>query len=112
LPLEDDAGSTRFISKVYHDHDFRTTMTMVEPNTRGAFRGIGVKHSVVDGVQRVSFDAMTLRESEGFRELWEIDFPVGNLSPRRQSFEFGWINVDEQNRMDPSSSKLSDGAGR
>jgi hypothetical protein len=45
LPLEGDAGSARFIRKVYHDFQ----MTMVEPNIWGAFRGIRVKYSVVDG---------------------------------------------------------------
>jgi hypothetical protein len=50
LPLEDEAGSARFIRKVYHDHDFRMTMTMVVPNIWEAFRGIGVKYSAVDGV--------------------------------------------------------------
>jgi hypothetical protein len=43
-------------------------MTMIEPNIWGAFRSIGVKYSVVYGFQRVSFDEMTLRESEGFKE--------------------------------------------
>jgi hypothetical protein len=81
LPLEDDAGSARFIRKVYHD--FR--VTMIELNIWGAFRGIGVECSAGNGIQRVSFDEMTLRESEGVKELWEVDFPVGNLSPRRQS---------------------------
>jgi hypothetical protein len=66
LPLENDARTPRFIRKVYHD--FRMAMTMIEPNIWGAFRGIGVKYSVVYGVQRVSFDEMTLRESEGFKE--------------------------------------------
>jgi hypothetical protein len=91
LPLGDDAGSARFIRKMYHD--FR--MTMIEPNIWGAFRGIGVKYSVVDRVQRVSFDEMILRESEGFKELWDIDFPLAKLSPRRQSCTFGWINEPE-----------------
>jgi hypothetical protein len=85
---------------------------MIEPNIWGPVRGIGVKYLVVDGVQRVSFDGMTLRESEGFKELWDIDFPLANLSPRRQSCKFGWIKEPEQNGMDPSSSNLSDGAGR
>jgi hypothetical protein len=49
LPLEDNAGSTRFIGKLYHD--FR--ITRIEPNIWGAFRGIGVKYSVVSGFQRV-----------------------------------------------------------
>jgi hypothetical protein len=110
LPLENEAGKARFITKVYHD--FQMTMTMVEPNIWGAFPGIGVKYSIVYGVQRVSLDEMIRRESEGFKELWDSDFPVGNLSPRRQSCKFGWINGLEQNGMDPSSSNFSDGAGR
>jgi hypothetical protein len=80
LSLEDDAGSPRFIRKVYHDHDSR--MTTIEPNIWRAFRSIGVRYSVVDGVQRVSFDEMTLRESEGFKELWDIDCSLETLSPR------------------------------
>jgi hypothetical protein len=71
------------------------TMTMVEPNIWGAFQGIQVKYSVVYGAERFSFDEMTLRESEGFRELWDIDFPVGNLWLRRQSCKFRWINEPE-----------------
>jgi hypothetical protein len=66
LPLEDEAGSARFIKKMSHDHDVR--MTMIEPNIWGAFRGIGVNYSVVDE-NPVSLDGMTLRESEGFKEL-------------------------------------------
>jgi hypothetical protein len=91
LPLQDDAGSARFIRKGCQD--FR--MTMIEPNIWGAFRGIGVKYSVVDGVPRVSFDEMTLRESDSFKELWDIDFPLGNMSPRRQSCKVGWIKEPE-----------------
>jgi hypothetical protein len=85
VPLHDDAWSARFIRRVYHD--FRMTMMMIEPNIWGAFRGIGVKYSVVDAVQRVSFDEMTLREREGAREAWERNVPVENLTPRRQSCE-------------------------
>jgi hypothetical protein len=60
-------------------------MTMIEPNISATFRGIGVKYSVVDGVQRVSFEDLTLRESESLKELCDIGFPVGALSPRCQS---------------------------
>jgi hypothetical protein len=95
LPLEDDAGSASFIRKVYHDHDLGMTITMIEPNIWRAFRGVGVKYSAVDVVQRVSFDEMTLREREGFKELWDIDSPLTRLSPRRQSCKFGGINEPE-----------------
>jgi hypothetical protein len=73
-------------------HDFRTTITMIEPNIWGAFRGIGVKYSVVPKVQRVSFGEMTLCESEGSKELSDIEFPLMNLSPRRSICTFGSIN--------------------
>jgi hypothetical protein len=87
-------------------------MTVIEPNIGGAFPGIRVKYSIVDWVQRVSFNDMTLGESQGFKELWEIDVPVGNLSPRRQSFKFGWINKLEYNGTIRSSWNFSDGTGR
>jgi hypothetical protein len=51
----------------------------------GAFRGIGLIDSIVDEVQRVSFNEILLRESDDFRELWDIDFPVENLSMRRRN---------------------------
>jgi hypothetical protein len=65
FPLEEDAGSARFMKKIDHDDDFRMTMTIIEPNVWRAFRGIQVNYSLVEGVQRVSLDEMTVRESEG-----------------------------------------------
>jgi hypothetical protein len=65
LPLDDERGTVHFIRKVYHD--FRLAMT--DTNIWGAFRGIDVQYGMVDGVQRLSFNEITLRESEGFREL-------------------------------------------
>jgi hypothetical protein len=73
LPFEDHGETSRFVKKMYHDHDSR--MTMIEPSVWGVFRGIGVKDWVVNGVQRVSFEAMTLREAKGFMGLSDIDFP-------------------------------------
>jgi hypothetical protein len=42
LPLEDDAGSARFIRKVYQDFRMTMTMTMIEPNIWGTFRAFGL----------------------------------------------------------------------
>jgi hypothetical protein len=61
----------------------------------GAFRRIGLIYNIVDGIQRVSFDEIILRESGGLRELWDIDFPVENLSTRCQNVRFEWINRRE-----------------
>jgi hypothetical protein len=91
LRFGDDTGSARFIKKVYHD--FRSTTIHI--NKWGAFRGIGLIYNIADAVQRVSFNEIILRESNGFRELWVIDFPVQNLSIRRTNVKFGWINRPE-----------------
>jgi hypothetical protein len=68
LPFADDTGTARFIKKAYHD--FRSTMTHI--NIWGVFRGIGLIYNIVGAVQRVSFNEIMLRESNGFRELWEV----------------------------------------
>jgi hypothetical protein len=91
LPFDNDAGTGHFIKKV--DHDFRSTMT--DANIWGAFRGIGLSYGLVYGVHRVSFNEITLRESNGFRELWDVDFPLGNLSSRRRNARSDWINKPE-----------------
>jgi hypothetical protein len=44
---------------------------------------------MVNGVQRLSFNKITLRESEGFRELRDMDFPLENLSVRHRNARFG-----------------------
>jgi hypothetical protein len=85
LPFDDERGTVHFIRKVYHD--FRLAMT--ETNIWGVFRGIGVQSGMVDGVERLSFNEITLRESEGLRELWDMDFPLVNLSVRRRNARFG-----------------------
>jgi hypothetical protein len=91
LPLQDDAGSAHFIRKVYRDSRF----TMTDINIWKTFRGIRVIYSVVDEIQCVSFNEIILRESDGFRELWDIDFPVESRSTRRRNARFGWINRPE-----------------
>jgi hypothetical protein len=91
LPLGNDVPAARFIKKVYHDFQ----AMVIDDNIWGAFRGIGITYTTVAGVQRVLFDEKKLRESDGFGELWDIDFPLENLSARRRASEFGWINRPE-----------------
>jgi hypothetical protein len=86
LPFGDDIGSAHFIKKVYRD--FQSTMTDINIWD-------GLISSIVDGIQHLSFDERILRESGGFRELWEIDFGVENLLMRRPNARFGWINTPE-----------------
>jgi hypothetical protein len=68
LPLETDHRTAKFIQKVYHD--FR--QTMIDPNIRAAFTHIGITFYIVWNVMRVRFNEITLRQTPGFMELWEI----------------------------------------
>jgi hypothetical protein len=45
---------------------------MIDTKTWGAFRQIDLSYVIVDGVQRV-------QRSEGFGELWQIDYSLENL---------------------------------
>jgi hypothetical protein len=58
--------------------------TFRHPCLWGTFRGIWLRENIVDGVQRVSFNEIILRESTRFTEAWDIDFPVKNLLIRRR----------------------------
>jgi hypothetical protein len=91
LPLEDEKESVKFIMKVYHNFK----QTMVEFNTWEAFQVIGFEFDTGAEPYRLLSNEEKLRQSEGFRELWSIDFPLDQLSSQRQNFRFGWINKHE-----------------
>jgi hypothetical protein len=40
-----------------------------------------------------------LRQSEGFRELWSIDFALDQLSSWRQNTRFEWIKKQEKSDL-------------
>jgi hypothetical protein len=81
----------RFIMKVYHDFG----QTMIRHNIWGAFRALGLEFDVKSVPYKLLFDEIKLRESAGFRELWSVDFPLGQISGRRRIARFGWINKAE-----------------
>lgn len=69
LPFADHPESARFIKRMYRD--FWSTRNDI--NRWMAFQCIGLlRYGIVVWVQRVSFDAIILRESDGCRELWDI----------------------------------------
>jgi hypothetical protein len=73
LPLGDDIPAANCIKKVSHDFG----ATLIDDNIWGAFRCIGITYTTVADVQRVLFDEKKLRESDGFRELWDVDLTPG-----------------------------------
>jgi hypothetical protein len=77
--------------KVYHDFK----QTTVESNIWGAFQAIGFEFDAEAEPCRLLFNEEKLRQSEDFRELSSIDFPLDRLSSQMQNFRFGWINKQE-----------------
>jgi hypothetical protein len=68
---------------------------MIDMNILGAFRQIGLTFHAIDNIICLHFDEIRLRESPGFQELWEINYPPENISVRRPNGQFGWINRKE-----------------
>jgi hypothetical protein len=66
--------------------------TMVEVNIWGAFQHPGFEFDVNVEPYRLRFDEEKLGGSPAFQEIWSLDFPLANLSIRRQQTRFGWIN--------------------
>jgi hypothetical protein len=91
LPFEDENETIRLIVKVYRHFK----QTMVESNIWRAFRAIGFEFDTEVEPYRLLFNEEKLRQTEAFRELWSIDFPLDQLSSWRQSTRFGWINRPE-----------------
>jgi hypothetical protein len=81
--------------KVYHDFK----QTMADLNIWGAFQAIGFEFEFDTEAEpcQLSFNKEKLKQSEGFRESWLIDFPLDQLSSRRQkqNTRFSWINKQE-----------------
>jgi hypothetical protein len=88
LPFGDEKGTAQFIKRMRHD----LRLTMIDMNRRGAFQEIGRTFVVIDGVQCVVFNEMTLRKNRGFKKLSAIGFSLDDLPARRRRAEFEWIN--------------------
>jgi hypothetical protein len=72
---------------------------VVESNIWGAFRATGVEFDTEAEPYRLLFNEEKLRQSEGFRELRSINFPLDQLSSRRQNTRFDWINKQEESDL-------------
>jgi hypothetical protein len=46
------------------------------------------------GMHTLGFDEAKARSLPGFREVWDINFPIEGLSARRQSSRWGYLNPE------------------
>jgi hypothetical protein len=91
LPFEDDQTTAGFLLRIYRTFK----QTMIEPNIWGAFHECGLEFDTSVEPYRLRLNEEKLRNSEGFREIWSLDFPPEKLSARRRNARFGWINKPE-----------------
>jgi tRNA(Ser,Leu) C12 N-acetylase TAN1 len=61
---------------------------------RVAFKKAGLIAYVSSKPVRLVFNEEILRENLGFSEIWNFNIPVHELSKRRRSHQFGFLNVD------------------
>jgi hypothetical protein len=62
---------------------------------RGSFQHAGFTYEPVPGgAYTLGFDENKARESPAFREVWDIDFPIGMMSTRRRNVRWGFINPE------------------
>jgi hypothetical protein len=60
---------------------------------RSSFIYAGFIHEAnQDGGYILGFNDGKVRDSSGFKEVWNIDFPVGMASPRRRDTPWGFLN--------------------
>jgi hypothetical protein len=95
LPLDEANQIAEFIQKVFHNFK----QTMVEDNIRGAFTMTGFSFNINTEPYTLAFEEEKLRQSGGFREIWDLNFPLENMSARRRRSKFGWINEEEWSQL-------------
>ena len=91
LPLSNDNSTVKFIQKIFHS----LKQTLIEDNVRNAFKMLGFEYDVSHTPYTLLFREEKLHGSRGFREIWEADYPLDQLSKRRREPRYGWINPDE-----------------
>jgi hypothetical protein len=91
LPFDGDSATVKVIMMTYHDF----THTNVPSNVWGAFHALALEFATTSKPYGLLFDEVKLRESAGLYDLCSADFSLDQLSVRRRTARFGWINKPE-----------------
>jgi hypothetical protein len=62
------------------------------PNIQAAFRKAGCESISVSELAFITFKEERLRERQGFRKIWDIDFPMEGLNRNRQESSYGFVS--------------------
>jgi hypothetical protein len=96
LPFDNDETSAGSIRRFFHN----AKQTLVEDNARSGFLKLGLSCDIGTTPYLLLFDEGMLRESHRFLALWERDCPLENMSARRRSITFDWVNKMMRVRWD------------
>jgi hypothetical protein len=91
LPLRSDDSVVAFIRRLFHN----LKQTLTPEIVRNTFVHIGVEYNIDVEPYLLICDQSVLRQSSGFLAIWQRDYPLEQLSPRRQRAKFGWVNQDK-----------------
>jgi hypothetical protein len=89
MPLGNDELTFAFIRNAFHS----LKQTFVPENVRNAFQMLGFEFNVAKSPYIVLFQEERLRGSHGFREIWDADSPLDELSKRCRDVRGGLIRA-------------------
>jgi transposase len=82
---------------VMEDHAMRMFRACESAGASSTVRGGFIRAGFIytrnaDGGYVLGFDEAKIRNAPEFREVWDIDFPMHKLSPRRRTSRWGFLN--------------------
>jgi hypothetical protein len=80
-----------FIRNTFH----ASKQSFIPDNIRSAFKLLGPEFNITQTPSKLLFREDKLRRSLGFQEIWEANYPLNQLSKRRQEARYAWINQEE-----------------
>jgi hypothetical protein len=92
LPLENSGPTLTFIQKAFHS----LKQIFVLNNVRNAFEMLELEFNPAKSPFTLLLREEKLRASQRFRENWDADSPMDQISKRHREARSDWINQDEQ----------------
>jgi hypothetical protein len=94
LPLGNDELIIAFIQKAFRS----LKQTFVPDNVRNAFEIFGFELNIVKSNHTLLLREEQLHGSQGFRDIWNADYALDQLSKRRGKARYGWPHQGEHIR--------------
>jgi hypothetical protein len=91
LLLGIDDRVVAFIQKAFHS----LKQTFVPDNVRNAFNMLGFQFHIANSPYTLLLREEKLGGSQGFRDIWDGDHSLDQLSKKRREARYGWINHDK-----------------